>query len=167
MVAETREVPEMRERARRNRLGPLVIGLVALVVVLAGAAFYNSATALTYDGLVARLRANGASVTPQSSTSTAGFFSVGARDITVNGAALSVFEYALPLAADADARGVSMDGTTITSGFGPWHRAAAIDWLAPPHYFKDGRVIVVYIGDNAEVIAALTRVMGPQFAGGA
>jgi hypothetical protein len=41
-----------------------------------------------------------------------------------------------------------------------------VDWGAPPHHFRRGRVIVSYIGDDRAIIGLLTAVLGPQFAGG-
>jgi len=38
-------------------------------------------------------------------------------------------------------------------------------WVAPPHFYKAGRIIVLYVGENAAVTEALDTVLGPQFAG--
>jgi len=39
------------------------------------------------------------------------------------------------------------------------------DWVAPPHFFLCDRIIALYLGQDQNVIAALTEVCGPQFAG--
>ncbi len=38
-------------------------------------------------------------------------------------------------------------------------------WVAPPHFFQEGRVLVLYAGADQTVLAALTELLGPQFAG--
>ncbi|MCI0830660.1 MAG: hypothetical protein J4N67_11045, partial [Chloroflexi bacterium] len=40
-------------------------------------------------------------------------------------------------------------------------------WVAPPHYYKAGRLIALYVGSDNDVIDALQDAMGPRFAGGA
>jgi hypothetical protein len=41
----------------------------------------------------------------------------------------------------------------------------AVDWAAPPHWYRDGKEIAVYVGTSSEVTDALTKVAGSQFAG--
>jgi hypothetical protein len=40
-----------------------------------------------------------------------------------------------------------------------------ITWVAPPHFFQQGCVIVLYVGSDEEMISLLASVLGPQFAG--
>ncbi|MEO8434611.1 MAG: hypothetical protein ABI596_06925 [Pyrinomonadaceae bacterium] len=86
------------------------------------------------------------------------FFSVAGRIININGEALQVFEYATPAAANAEARRVSADGTTIGT--------SKPTWMATPHFFKSGKLIVLYIGGNQTILDLLRRTSGNQFAGG-
>lgn len=39
------------------------------------------------------------------------------------------------------------------------------EWVAPPHFFRQERAFVIYVGTDAAVLAVLTELMGPQFAG--
>ena len=39
-------------------------------------------------------------------------------------------------------------------------------WMATPHFFKSGKLIVLYLGDDVAVMTLLTGLLGPQFAGG-
>lgn len=41
-----------------------------------------------------------------------------------------------------------------------------ITWVAPPHFFRAERVIVLYVGTDPAVLQVLTDALGPQFAGG-
>ena len=40
-----------------------------------------------------------------------------------------------------------------------------VTWVAPPHFYRQGRVIVLYVGSNPNILSLLTAVLGPQFAG--
>ena len=59
-------------------------------------------------------------------------------------------------AAEEDARGINPDGQPS---------AMAITWPAPPHFFRKERAFVLYLGDDQAMIALLTELLGPQFAG--
>jgi hypothetical protein len=40
-----------------------------------------------------------------------------------------------------------------------------IFWVGAPHFFKQGRLLVLYVGDTEKVLGALAVVLGRQFAG--
>lgn len=109
-----------------------------------------------YVSLVDNLRAQGATVEPAGEISQP-FFSVQGYAIKVNGADVQAFEYADAASAEADAAKVSSDGSTIGTSM--------VDWVGPPHFYKVGRVIVLYVGDDQGVIDILQKVLGAQFAG--
>ncbi len=44
-------------------------------------------------------------------------------------------------------------------------RTVRINWIAPPHFFRKERVLVIYLGSDANTLALLTELLGPQFAG--
>ena len=110
-----------------------------------------------YVSLIDNLRAAGATVEPAGDVSQP-FFSVKGQVITVNGGEVQVFEYSADASADAEAALVSPDGGSVGTSM--------ISWIAPPHFYKKSRLIVLYVGDNTAVIEALEGVLGPQFAGG-
>lgn len=85
------------------------------------------------------------------------FFSVSGRALTVNGDQVQVFEYRSNARAKTDAAKVSADGTPIGT--------TMITWVGPPHFYRNGRLIVLYIGGNSGVLKALEKTLGPQFAG--
>jgi hypothetical protein len=35
-----------------------------------------------------------------------------------------------------------------------------------PHFYQSGKIIVLYVGNNPEVIEILTELLGPKFVGG-
>ena len=111
-----------------------------------------------YVSLIDSLRADGATVEPSGDISQP-FFSVDGLVITVDGAEVQVFEYADAAAADVEAEQISPDGTSVGT--------TSILWVAPPHFYKKARLIVLYVGDEAGATAALEEALGPQIAGAA
>jgi hypothetical protein len=70
---------------------------------------------------------------------------------------VQLFEYGSASAAEADAHQVRADGSGTAT--------TIVDWVAPPHFFLKGRVLVIYVGNDRAVVNLLTSVLGPQFAG--
>lgn len=83
--------------------------------------------------------------------------------IKVNGIEMQVFEYADEQALEAQAALISPDGGQITDSSGA---IAIVDWVDMPHFFKKGRIMVVYIGRTERTLLALKDVLGERFAGG-
>ncbi len=124
-----------------------------------------------YVSLLDDLRAGGTTVEPAGSSSSE-FFSVPRLLIIVNGEQVEVLEYPDAATAEKEAAYISPDGRQIhipgpTTADGEHMMSVSIvEWVATPHFFRNGRLIVQYIGDNLDVISALEGVLGPQFAGG-
>ena len=78
--------------------------------------------------------------------------------MTVNGEDVQAFEFASAEEADTAAETVSADGSSIGTSM--------VGWVAPPHFYKAGKLIVIYVGSDSDVINALREAMGSQFAGG-
>ena len=131
----------------------LVAGLaVGCIRTSAGGGSVTDLASLTDD-----LRAAGATVEPAGEVSQP-FFSVEGQVITVNGEDVQVFEYADAASADAEAALVSPDGSSVGT--------TMVLWIATPHFYRAGQLIVIYVGDSTAVTDALEAVLGPQFAGG-
>jgi hypothetical protein len=92
-------------------------------------------------------------------------FSVDFQVITVNGSDVQVFEYEDAAEADAEAASISPDGFSINSTINNITQICQIGWVAPPHFYKVSKLIVLYAGDNQAVIDILETILGPQFAG--
>jgi hypothetical protein len=91
-------------------------------------------------------------------------FSAPGRVVTVSGADVYVYEYENEAAAEADAARISADGSEIGPGEGSG--PTTIGWVGTPHFYRNGRFLVLYLGDEVETLNALQIVFGPQFAGG-
>lgn len=109
-----------------------------------------------YVSLIDRLRAASVTVVP-TGTVTQPFMSVTGQTIKVNGEQVQVYLYANEDDANADAARISPDGGTIGNSM--------VDWIAPPHFYKVGQLIVLYIGTNTSLMKVLESTVGPQFAG--
>jgi hypothetical protein len=129
--------------------------LVALIAVGIGCA-QESEPVVDYVSLVDNLRQAGATVEPAGDI-TQPFFSVNGLVIRVDGEDVQVFEYADADGAENDADLVSPGGGSIGT-----HMAS---WIAPPHFYRAGRLIVLYVGAKSDVLDVLEEVLGPQFAG--
>lgn len=106
--------------------------------------------------LIDALRAAGAEV-ELGETVEQVFFSVTGQILKVNGADVQVFEYESPEAMEEDAAQVAPDGGSIGTSM--------VTWVATPHFYKAGRVLVLYVGDDAPILDLLKGVLGEQFAG--
>lgn len=50
-------------------------------------------------------------------------------------------------------------------GYSKKYHAVCVDWVAPPHFYKMDNIIVLYCGENDDIIYGLKEIMGDQFAG--
>ena len=110
-----------------------------------------------YISLVDNLRASGAATDPAGNVSQP-FFAPQGQVLNVNGEDVQAFEFASAEEADTVAKTVSANGSSIGTSM--------VGWVAPPHFYKAGKLIVIYVGSDRDVIDALTEAMGSQFAGG-
>jgi hypothetical protein len=106
--------------------------------------------------LIDALRTGGAEVELGDTVEQA-FFTVAGQILKVNGKDVQVFEYESPEKMEADAAQVASDGGSIGTSM--------VTWVEPPHFFKSGRVLVLYVGEDKAVIDLLKGALGEQFAG--
>lgn len=143
------------------------IGLLLMLAFLVGGCANNSQAAsptpttepLTVEdkaSLLAALEATGATVETGEAVSQA-FFTPEGSIIKVNGADVQVFEYENADEMEKEASQVSSDGGSIGTSM--------VTWIDAPHFYKTGRIIVLYVGSDATVLDLLEGALGPQFAG--
>ena len=111
---------------------------------------------IDYQGLMGSLRAAGAGAEPAGDVDQP-FLSVTGRMIKVHGEDVQVFQYANAAAAQAETAPISRDGTAVGT--------RKIHWVGSPHFYRKGRLVVLYVGDTDKVRRALAAALGPQFAG--
>lgn len=112
------------------------------------------------EEFLAALEERGATVTPAGVIKPP-FFAVQGRMITVRAVGVDVdiqiYEYSNADEARSDAEKISADGSTIGE--------IAISWIAAPHFFMNGRLIALYLGDDPEALELFASVLGAPFAG--
>ncbi|HWW74513.1 MAG TPA: hypothetical protein VNZ44_03905 [Pyrinomonadaceae bacterium] len=82
---------------------------------------------------------------------------MGGSALTADGDNIQVFRYATAGAAAREAARINPDGSGGAT--------STAMWIAPPHFYRKGRLIVLHVGSNAAVQNALVALLGPQFAG--
>jgi hypothetical protein len=112
-------------------------------------------------GLVDNLRAKGYTVEPVGEVQQP-FLRAPGTILRVSGGNLQQpveiqsYDYDDAEAAAADAGQIQPDGSTPTT---------MITWVEPPHFFRQERAFVIYVGSNPTMLDVLAELMGPQFAG--
>lgn len=106
--------------------------------------------------LIERLRGAGAPV-ERAGGAEQPFLSAKGVMIKVHGEDVQVFQYRNAAEADRQAAAVSPDGGTVGT--------TKVHWVGPPHFYKKGKLLVLYVGDDPKVLKALETVLGRQFAG--
>lgn len=86
------------------------------------------------------------------------FISVKGRGFMVGNDSIQIFEFENAAFADAFSATVSSDGARVGETF--------VTWIAQPHFYRSGNVVVIYLGNDAGVAEALEGILGKQFAGG-
>jgi hypothetical protein len=133
--------------------------LVLLIAAVVGACGGQPAAAQGYgtEEFLSELREKG--VEPEKGDSVEqAFFSVIGTSVNINGESVQVFEYDSAETMESDAVLVDASGSPIGTSM--------VTWMATPHFYKKGRILVLYVGDNAGTLEVLEGVLGTQFAGG-
>ena len=136
----------------------LFILLAALLVTACGLqpASAERNTVTDYASLVEALKAAGATVEASDPVSQA-FLSPEGQGLKVNGQDIQVFEYPDEAAAEQEAQTISPNGSSTTT--------TMITWIDAPHFYRSGKLIVIYIGSDAGTLEIFESLLGPQFAG--
>ena len=145
-------------RARIGILMALAMGAVVGSACSGEVAESSAAGRITGEvgQLVADLESGGAQV-ELDGTVTQEFFVPEGQVITVNGEDIQVFEFATDEEAAAAASLISADGGSIGT--------TMVTWVDSPHFYLEGKLIVLYVGEEASVLDALEGALGPQIAG--
>ena len=94
------------------------------------------------------------------------FFSVPGTALLVDGGRVEVYEYGDEASAEGDAARISPDGFQVEVPANGGMAVSMVEWIATPHFYRKGRLIALYVGEDADLIVALEAALGPQFAGG-
>ncbi len=146
-----------------NKCPMVLIFLFLLAAALLSACGSQPGTVVSHGGpvtdyvsLVDNLRAAGATVDPAGVVSQP-FFMPEGQLLSVNGQDVQVFEFGSVTDAAAAVETVSKDGSSVGT--------TMVTWVATPHFYEAGKLIVLYVGEDSGVIGVLEEALGPQFAG--
>jgi hypothetical protein len=118
-------------------------------------------TVTDYASLAEALRTAGSTVREMRQT-THWFFSVPRRIIKVEGEDVYTFEFPTKAALEKVRSSIGRDGYSIPIRSGG---IAMVEWVASPHWYSAGRLVMLYLGKKKVTLHALTRLLGPTFAG--
>ena len=110
------------------------------------------------DQLIAELQAIGISAAHGTDLDAALFGGV-STVICVADESVNVYEYPDVDAAIAAAAMVNRDDPSMVGN-------AIVEWAGTPHFWLRDRLLVLYVGEDAAVAAALSQILGPPFAEG-
>lgn len=83
------------------------------------------------------------------------FFAPAGEIIELGEGALQIFEFRDEQSAAAAAARIKPGGGTATS---------QIYWVEPPHFYRQGRIVVIYLGDDPQMLRWMEQRFGPPFA---
>jgi hypothetical protein len=82
-------------------------------------------------------------------------FEANEQALTINGERIAVYQFTSEQEASEAASTVTGAGTIIGN--------ATIDWAATPHFYQSGNLIVIYAGEQEQVLTALETALGEPF----
>ena len=83
------------------------------------------------------------------------FLSVPGEGYRFPESSFQLYEYPDEAAAQQDAAKIQPNGEIP---------GVRVEWLAPPRFYRTGRVLIIYVGTDQKVISALEAVAGKPFA---
>lgn len=78
---------------------------------------------------------------------------------------IQLFIYDSPDKASIDAKRISSDGYSYTKADGNNGITSSIDWIEPPHFYKNNNSIVLYLGSDEKILSTLSDNFGEQIVG--
>ena len=94
------------------------------------------------------------------------YFSVIAKALEVNGELVRAFEFPDAETAATEAQRISPDGTSVELHTESGLSMTSISWIAPPHFYRNGKLIVLYVGWDTRMTEVMEMAVGPQFSVG-
>ncbi len=86
------------------------------------------------------------------------YFDADSYRLQISGETIQILIFSNPLGAFLATLSVSADGQVIAG--------QTINWTQSPHFYWRRQHIVIYVGENIEIIQIIESIMGLQFAGG-
>jgi hypothetical protein len=91
--------------------------------------------------------------------------SIPGSTIFVNGEELQVYVYDNTEDAMTDAARISADGSEIAAAEEGNTAPNIVNWTGSPHFFQWDNILILYVGENSDIVTLLTQTVGDPFAG--
>ena len=128
-----------------KKLAGIIAGCTIVVIVIVAIATLSPKPVTDYSTLLRYLRDSSAPIGEEREIHKYAFFAIEGRRVTVNESTIEVYEYANAEAMESEASCVSPDGFSIVrKEEGDIVGVCNVGWIAPPHFYKAGRIIVIY-----------------------
>lgn len=117
------------------------------------------ASILDVEGLIAELRIARATVNRlprEAGGDGPPFFAGEASAICLNGRQVRLYEYPSRADRDRDSISITKEGQIERPG-----TLIIAEWVGPPHFFAGGRIIVLHLGEDQDILTLLTNILGP------
>ena len=140
--------------------GSVVLTCLLLAVSCADRNPVGPASSATLDQFVQALRQQGltVSVAGQIAPEVNRFFSVPAHQVRVNDGQVNAFVYSSAPDAANEAAAISADGQPSPT--------ARVTWVSTPRFYRQGALIVLYVGCATDIIQGLQGTVGVPIAVG-
>jgi len=149
-----------------KKLAGIIAGCIVVAIVIVTIAILGPKPVTDYSTLLRYLRDSGASIGEAGEIHQYAFLDIEGRRVTVNESTIEVYEYANSEVMESEASCVWSDGYSITKDLeGGRSMVKGVGWIDTPHFYKAGRIIIIYIGNNSSMISLLENALGEQFAG--
>lgn len=89
------------------------------------------------------------------------FLTTTRKRMIIGNEALDIYLYSNNKKMEDEAKFIDSDG----SGYSNGAKSIQVEWVATPHFYKRGCIIVQYVGKNEKIISDLKNILGEQFAG--
>jgi hypothetical protein len=64
-----------------------------------------------------------------------------------------------------DAARISADGSEIAAAEEGNAAPNIVNWTGSPHFFQWDNILILYVGENSDIVTLLTQTVGDPFAG--
>ncbi len=78
--------------------------------------------------------------------------------------AIDIYLYSNNKKMEKDSENIDSGGCQYTST-GIFSKNFNVSWVSEPHFYKKGKIIVLYVGTNEKIISDLKDIFGEEFAG--
>ena len=148
-----------------KKLAGILGSCIVLIIAVVAIGTLSPKPVTDYTTLLRYLRDSSVSIAEEGAIDEE-FLDIVGKKVAVNESTIQVYEYANVEAMESEASWVSSDGFSIRKEKegGIWE-ICHVNWIASPHFYKAGRIIVIYVGEDNSIISLLENALGTQFAG--